>query len=375
MTAPIRLKAPGPKKLLALDGGGIRGAMTIEVLEAIEALLRKELGKPDLVLADYFDFVAGTSTGAILAASISHGMSCKDLRTFYEQSGPLMFDKASLLDRFRFRYDDEPLAEKLKEVFGAGTTLGSPTLRTVLMMVLRNATTDSPWPLSNNPDAMYNAESRADSNLKIPLWQLVRASTAAPVYFPPEVIAFGDNRFCFVDGGITMYNNPAFQMFLMATLPQYQMRWQTGEDEMLIVSVGTGHAPDANKDLEPSDMNLLYNAGSIPSALMAAALHEQDTLCRVFGKCLAGDAIDREIGDLKNTLAPGGKNLFTYVRYNAELTERGLERLGLKDIDPIAVRKLDSIKAIPDLQRIGRAIAEKDVESAPFTAFLPGRRG
>jgi hypothetical protein len=88
MTAEIRLKAPGPKKLLALDGGGIRGAMTIEVLEAIEALLRKELGKPDLVLADYFDFVAGTSTGAILAASISHGMSCKNLRTFYEESVP-----------------------------------------------------------------------------------------------------------------------------------------------------------------------------------------------------------------------------------------------------------------------------------------------
>ena len=68
-------------------------------------------------------------------------------------------------------------------------------------------------------------------------------------------------------------------------------------------------------------MNVLYHAGSVPSALMAAALHNQDLLCRVFGKCLVGDMIDLEVGDLKNTVAPGGGNLFTYMRYNAELTE------------------------------------------------------
>lgn len=55
---------------------------------------------------------------------------------------------------------------------------------------------------------------------------------------------------------------------------------------MLIVSVGTGASANAN--LGPEEMSLLYNAGTIPSALMAAALHEQDFLCRIFGKCLAG---------------------------------------------------------------------------------------
>lgn len=376
MTARMRLQADGPKKLLALDGGGIRGALTIEVLAAIEQMLRDAYRKQDLVLADYFDFVGGTSTGAILAASISHGMSCDALRKFYQESGPLMFDKASLLDRFRFRYDDDALAGKLKSVFGAGTTLGSDTLRTVLMMVMRNATTDSPWPISNNPEALYNKRADDQNNLKIPLWQLIRASTAAPVYFPPEVIKLGTNSFCFVDGGITMYNNPAFQMFLMATVPAYHMEWTTGEDQMLVVSVGTGHAPDANKDLDPSDMNLLYNAGSIPSALMAAALHEQDSLCRVFGKCLNGESIDREIGNLIGTTAPGGKNLFTYMRYNAKLTRDGLDALrwkddDLADIDPVAVRKLDSIAGIADLQRIGKAIAKTQLNREHFLGFLP----
>ena len=169
-----------------------------------------------------------------------------------------------------------------------------------------------------------------------------------------------------------MYNNPAFQMFLMATVPAYCMEWPTGENEMLIVSVGTGHAPDANRNLEPSEMNLLYNASSIPSALMTAALHEQDMLCRVFGKCLAGDPIDLEVGDLKGSRAPGGQKLFTYMRYNAELTSVGLERLGITDIDPKTLIKLDSIEAIDDLQRVGTAVAEKHVDAAHFAGFLEG---
>jgi uncharacterized protein len=135
-----------------------------------------------------------------------------------------MFVKANLLDRLRYKFEDEPLALKLKDVFGADTTFGSDRLRTLLLLVLRNATTDSPWPLSNNPYAKYNDTSRPDDNLKFALWQLVHASTAAPTYFPPEVIVLPgkegekDKQFVFVDGGVTMYNNPAFQMFLMATL-------------------------------------------------------------------------------------------------------------------------------------------------------------
>lgn len=372
MTAEERLEASGPKKILALDGGGIRGAMTIEVLAGIEKMLRDHYGDENLVLADFFDFVGGTSTGAILAASIAKGMTMNALRDFYEDSGPAMFDKASLLRRFRYKYEDEALSEQLKSIFGSDTNLGSDSLKTVLLMVMRNATTDSPWPVSNNPNAMFNNTGDDNDNLKIPLWQLIRASTAAPTYFPPEEIKIGNNTFLFVDGGVTMYNNPSFQMFKMATMPAYKMNWHTGEERMLIVSVGTGHAPDANKDLDSSDMNLLYAAGSVPSALMAAALHEQDLLCRVFGKCLVGDEIDLEIGDLKDTTAPGGANLFTYLRFNAELTKQGLSKLDLEGIEPKDVQKLDSIEAIGDLQRIGRRVAARTVQHRHFASFLAG---
>ena len=269
MSLTARIKAPGPKKILALDGGGIRGMITVEVLAGIEKILRDALKNKNLVLADYFDFIAGTSTGAIIATCLSIGMATAAIRTFYEQSGEAMFDKAFLLKRFRYKYEDDKLAGKLKEIVGADTTLGSDKLKTLLMMVMRNATTDSPWPLSNNPWAKYNQPERrnppkCDCNLDIPLWQLVRASTAAPVYFPPEVVSVGEHKFIFVDGGITTYNNPAFQAFLMATVKPYNLCWPAGEAQMLVVSVGTGTSPDANIDLDPSEMNLIYNAGSPP---------------------------------------------------------------------------------------------------------------
>ena len=71
--------------------------------------------------------------------------------------------------------------------------------------------------VSSNPDAHYNLPSRKDCNLRIPLWQLVRASSAAPVYFPPETLQWDPadpaKSFIFVDGGVTPYNNPAFLLY------------------------------------------------------------------------------------------------------------------------------------------------------------------
>ena len=247
-----RIKSAGQKKILALDGGGIRGMITVEILAKLESILREKLGENEnFVLSDYFDFVSGTSTGAIIAACISLGMKVDEIRDFYLDSGEQMFDKASILKRYtRHKYEDENLANLLQQELGVrlgeDQTLGSDSIRTVLMMVMRNATTDSPWPLSNNPYAIYNDPERDDCNLNIPLWKLVRASTAAPVYFPPETVKFGPDKekeFVFVDGGITMYNNPAFQSVKMATLKPYKIGWGTGEDKMLVVSIGTGYQP------------------------------------------------------------------------------------------------------------------------------------
>lgn len=370
MSLTEKIQANSPKKILALDGGGIRGMLSVEILAKLEDILRERSGGgKNFVLADYFDFFAGTSTGGIIAACLSWGMTAERIRNFYLENGKEMFDKASLLRRHRYKFEDEKLSDRLKNEFGAETSLGSDKLRTLLMLVMRNASTDSPWPVSNSPAAKYNDRKRADCNLNLPLWQLIRASTAAPTYFPPEAVRVGAKDFIFVDGGVTMYNNPSFQAFLMATVEPYNLNWQAGEEKMLIVSIGTGTSPGANKDLKPEEMNLLYNASSIPSALMFAALNEQDFLCRTFGKCLAGDELDREIGDMIGKRGPVAPKLFTYVRYNAELTTEGLEALGLKDIKPENVQQLDSVQFIADLRRVGEAVAAQKVRAEHFAGF------
>ena len=148
-----RLERKGPRKLLAIDGGGIRGVLALQILAKIESLLKEETMNPDYRLADYFDYAAGTSTGAIIAAGISLGMSVDEILNFYLKNGSDMFDKTSIVRRLQYKYESEPLAQQLKIVFRSSTTLGSDEIETLLLIVLRNATTDSPWPISNNPFA------------------------------------------------------------------------------------------------------------------------------------------------------------------------------------------------------------------------------
>src|SRR5689334_3545271 len=74
MTLVERITRPGPKKLLAIDGGGIRGVLALEVLQKIEDLLREDSGDQSFRLADYFDYISGTSTGGIIATCLSRRM-------------------------------------------------------------------------------------------------------------------------------------------------------------------------------------------------------------------------------------------------------------------------------------------------------------
>jgi uncharacterized protein len=367
------LEKRGPRKLLALDGGGIHGLISLGILARIEELLRAELGRDDrFVLADYFDYMAGTSTGAIIAAGLSIGMKVAEIRAFYTDHAQRMFRKASLFKRhLYYKYLSVELADALQEVFGPRTELGSPMVRTLLMIMLRNATTDSPWPVSNNPSAKYNQRDLPSSNLKLPLWKLIRASTAAPIFFPPEEVMLEDRKFIFIDGAVSPYNNPAFQLFLMTTLKAYRLNWPTGEDKMLLVSVGTGTDNYADLTLRPSRMHLFYHAPRLPLVLMAGASVEQDLLCRAFGRCVFGEPIDSEVGDLQGEDGEGvvDAKLFTYVRYNVELSRRGLDSMGLGDIRIKDVGPLDAFRHIDALRRIGRAAAGK-VQKEHFAKFL-----
>lgn len=379
------LARPGPKKILSCDGGGILGLMSVEVLLKLETDLRARLGRPQLRLGEYFDFVCGTSTGAIIAACISAGMEMDAIRAFYVNSGEDMFDKAALLRRLHYKFDDEPLARKLREELNAAlgrerkappATLGDAGLKTLLMMVLRNHSTDSPWPVSNNPRAKYNQRNRDDCNLDLPLWQLVRASTAAPTFFPPEIVTFAKGKgrdkeyqFVFVDGGVTTYNNPAFLAFQMATAEPYRIGWATGVDQLLIVSVGTGSTAATQEDIKERSMHLLHHATTVPGALMNAAMAGWDMACRTLGDCRHGRAVDSEFGDMVGGRSSGPKQ-FAYVRYDPDVSRAGLDALGLQHIDAKQVQLMDSVEHIARIQEVGRVYAARTVDIDHLRGFV-----
>ncbi len=359
------------RKILSLDGGGIRGVLTLEILLEIERQLKIELGKNDSFrLSDYFDYIGGTSTGAIIAAGLSIGLSVQQLLNFYEEKGEDMFDKAFILKRLKYFYNDEPLKKELEKTFGSGDIdIKSGAFKTLLLVVTMNRTTDSPWPISNNPFAKYNDPTRKDCNLRIPLYQLVRASTAAPAYFEPETLNWDKNdpkkTFVFVDGGVTPYNNPAFLMYRMATQKPYGLNWETGEQKLQIISVGTGSATTPGVY-----DNILETLKELPGNLMYAMQVDQDINCRTVGRCCYGAPIDRELGDMI-PLDNNGKILpqdsdaarhFSYVRYNADLSVEGLADLKLSDIDSDNIRKMDSVENIALLRKVGEVAGKKQVD-------------
>ena len=357
-------------RLLACDGGGTRGLISIEVLAKLEKELRNITGKPTLVLADFFDYVGGTSCGAIIAALIAMGKPMDDIRTFFISSCPDMFLKARLWERWHSKFRNDALSARLRALFG-DAKLGSDRLQTLLMLVLSNASTNSPWPVCNNPTAKYNDRRLPDCNLELPLWQLVRASTAAPTYFPPEVIHVGTRPFVFVDGAMTMYHNPAFQLFLMATTDVYQLGWEVGVNRLLLISIGSGNSTGTEGNLSPQEMNILYHASRVPAALLAAAQQEQDFLCRIFGETLEGEPLDSEIGDMHGCGIRGRQKLFSYVRYNAELSRAGLDWLGLPNVNPAHVHPMDAVEFLDEVQQIGVALAERKVMPEHVARFIP----
>lgn len=108
---------------------------------------------------------------------------------------------------------------------------------------------------------------------------------------------------------------------------------------------------EANANFQPGEMNLLYHAGSVPSALMFAALKEQDRLCGVFGECRWGATLGREIGDLCGAHGPVNPTLFAYVRYEVDLSRKGLDEMGLTN-EPGHIQKLGSITHMHGLGRV-----------------------
>ena len=242
------------KRILSLDGGGIRGILTSKVLEALEEKLNDQYikinGAPrekPIRIGEYFDMVAGTSTGGILAcillcpsekdpnyprfsAKEAVGLYLENgknifkptfngrLPGFLQGIGGSMFGDASIADVLKSYLKETRLSEMMK-----------PCLITSYDIQERQAV------FFTSHDALKK-ESK-----DFPLWQVCRSTSAAPTYFPPATARSGDDFLMHtIDGGL-FANNPTMCAFIEALkIFRGEDQQLIGADCMMILSIGTG---------------------------------------------------------------------------------------------------------------------------------------
>ena len=333
----------------------MRGVVTLQYLKRIEAILRDRRGDPAYVLADYFDLIGGTSTGAIIAAGLAKGMDIVAIEALYRDLAARIFKRS----RWRIGalvplFGREALQQALKGAFDADTTLSSPELLTGLMIMTKRMDSGSPWPLTNHPRDPYFSPVPGKARIghaNMYLWQVVRASTAAPMYFRPERLEVGHRRDPqtgtssadigeFIDGGVTTANNPSMQLLKVALLKGFAFNWAAGADRLLMVSVGTG-LPRRHRGLAsgwrrfaaPFAVNAL-------KSIMDDCNTEVETMMQWLSASDTARAINGQIGTLAQDrlCAPP---LLTYQRYNLQFEPRWMQdelgqTLGTGRLDELA---------------------------------------
>ena len=196
----------------------------------------------------------------------------------------------------------------------------------------------------------------------------MRASAAAPTYFLPITLKVGkEESGTFIDGGISMANNPSFTLLMIATLRGFPYHWPMGPEKLLMVSLGTGSAHTKFNTKDVAQKNLLAWAGMLPEYFMADATYYNQIIMQILSDSPTAKMIDEEIGDLKYD-SLNGNHALSYLRYDALYEKDFLEDLDMnltsKEIK--ALSAMDNHKNTEVLYEIGKRAAEKQIESGHF---------
>lgn len=365
MTLQDRIEAPGTKRILSLDGGGIRGLITLGYLEHIE----RELSAGDAAwrLRDHFDLIGGTSTGAIIAAGLALGLSVAEIRGHYLALGKSIFGRPTLLGglsggALAAKFSTGPVNKALDSIIG-DRTLATEDITTGLCIVTKRFDTNSVWPIVNAPRNRYTFH-ETKPNGQFRLSSIVRASTAAPTYFDPEFVTLGPETYGFIDGGISMHNNPALQLLLVASIKEFGFGWG-GEDRPLhIVSIGTGEWSQAIPISAWTEGSMpIRQVGNLISMFMEDASTLNETVLQALARGRNRRIIDRLTGNLPDALWPHAH--LRYERFQILLEEPFMKEAGIENayigrID--AYRNMDNIDHMNDLLELGRHMARRQVQ-------------
>lgn len=330
---PTDALAPGerdPKRILALDGGGVKGVLTLGMLKSLESELRKRSGDPNLVLSDYYDLIGGTSTGAIIACGLALGKSVDFLIDMYLELGPKVFREARAAGFLRAKYDQGHLREALEPVIGR-RTLGTDDLRTGFALHAKRVDTGSAWVLTNHPKGKFfdpPADNTTIPNKKYKLIELVMASAAAPTFFDEVKFKIADGEGdipaqfgYFVDGAVSANNNPSMSLLMLALEPAYKFGWRGGAQELLMTSVGTGMRRPEIEGEKFEGQSVALKAVHALRTMIYDTQVQGIMLMQALSEPQRPWRINSEVGDMRGT-SIAGEHLLDYQRIDVVLDRK-----------------------------------------------------
>ncbi|CAM0874007.1 unnamed protein product [Alopecurus aequalis] len=270
--SPMTCPPPSQGRLitvLSIDGGGIRGLIPSTILACLESKLQ-ELDGPDARIADYFDVIAGTSTGALVASMLAAPgedkrplFAAKEINKFYLENGPKIFPQS----RYSFltpvtnlfgavmgpKYNGKFLHDKIKSLTNDVTMADTVTnliVPTFDIKVLQ-------------PIIFNTYEAKMDPLKNAHLSDICISTSAAPTFFPAHFFKIQDplgkvpdREYHLVDGGVAA-NNPTMAAMSMITKevlcrnPDFNHGKPAEYGNYLIISIGTGSPKQAEKYTAP----------------------------------------------------------------------------------------------------------------------------
>ena len=271
-----------PFRILALDGGGIKGAFTAAVLAAWEQ-------DTSLRVQDHFDLITGTSTGGILAIGLGLGLSAREMLEFYKERGPVIFPMTGFRRKawrtirqvFQPKFSQDVLRKELVAAFGE-RKFGESKVR--LLIPAYDTLRGRIFLFKTGHDPRFKYD------LNIPAADVALATAAAPTYFQAARIA--EHGGCgYVDGGVWA-NNPA-----LAGVVEAVSFLGKRLDKLDVLSLGTTYAPDSVRKLAGSGLtgwgtrivSLLMNAQAEASWKQALLLVGRERFLRVDCLTIPGD--------------------------------------------------------------------------------------
>jgi patatin-like phospholipase/acyl hydrolase len=221
------------KRILSIDGGGIRGIIPASTLVALE----QQLGKP---VRECFDFLAGTSTGALIAAALAAGVPASRVLDIYTNRSDEIFTPGKLIAEAErlikgYSYDPDNIRTVLVSEFGpaATWTLNDSPIR---LLITAKGIDTKPWYfVRDNPR-------NSGKTGKLGLVDCSVASAAAPTYFSPWTINIDGEDKVLVDGGVGVTGNPVYQACVEAFFYD-----DFEPSDTRVISLGTGVFPPGNK--------------------------------------------------------------------------------------------------------------------------------